>query len=71
MNSEYTGYSSCPLVTAYGKMVLAEFGYGNERMSDPLISNFVDTTKEQWSMWMLKKYGLPFMYWNLMLRGKA
>jgi len=71
MNNEYTGYSSCPLVTAYGKMVLAEFGYGNERMSDPLISNFVDTTKEQWSMWMLKKYGLPFMYWNLMLRGKA
>ncbi|WP_297335516.1 FAD/NAD(P)-binding oxidoreductase [Algoriphagus sp.] len=67
----YQGYSSCPLVTGYGKMVLAEFKYDNIRDSDPLISKLVDTSKEQWSMWLLKKYGLPFMYWNLMLRGKA
>lgn len=67
----YKGYSSCPLVTGYGKMVLAEFGYNNVRMSDPLISKFVDTAKETYSMWLLKKYGLPFMYWNLMLKGKA
>lgn len=71
LSDGYHGYSSCPLVTGYGKMVLAEFGYDNVRMSDPLISKFVDTTKEQWSMWMLKKYGLPFMYWNLMLKGRA
>lgn len=69
--SSYNGYSSCPLVTGYGKMVLAEFKYDNVRDSDPLISKFVDTTKEQYSMWLLKKYGLPFMYWNLMLKGKA
>lgn len=67
----YEGYSSCPLVTGYGSMVLAEFKYNNVRDSDPLISKFVDTTKEQYSMWLLKKYALPFMYWNLMLRGKA
>ena len=67
----YNGYSSCPLVTGYGKMLLAEFGYGNKRMSDPLLSTFVDTTKEQYSMWLLKKYGLPILYWNFMLRGKA
>lgn len=67
----YLGYSSCPIVTGYGKMLLAEFKYDNIRDSDPLISTFVDTTKEQYSMWLLKKYGLPFMYWNLMLRGKA
>jgi sulfide:quinone oxidoreductase len=70
-NKEYSGYSSCPLVTGYGKMLLAEFGYNNKRMSDPFISKFVDTTKEKWSMWILKKYVLPFMYWKLMLRGKA
>lgn len=67
----YEGYSSCPLVTGYGSMVLAEFKYNNVKDSDPLISKFVDTSKEQYSMWLLKKYGLPFMYWNLMLRGKA
>jgi sulfide:quinone oxidoreductase len=69
-NKQYEGYSSCPLVTGYGKMVLAEFKYDNVRDSDPLISTFVDTTKEQWSMWMLKKYGLPYLYWNRMLKGK-
>ncbi|GAA4442671.1 FAD/NAD(P)-binding oxidoreductase [Pontibacter saemangeumensis] len=66
---QYQGYSSCPVITGYGKMVLAEFKYDNIRDSDPLISRFVDTTKEQWSMWLLKKYGLPWMYWNLMLKG--
>jgi sulfide:quinone oxidoreductase len=66
----YEGYSSCPLVTGYGKMLLAEFKYDNVRDSDPLISTFVDTTKESWLMWILKKYGLPYLYWNQMLRGK-
>ncbi len=65
----YHGYSSCPLVTGYGKMVLAEFKYNNVRDSDKLISTFVDTTKEQYSMYLLKRYGLPFIYWNLMLKG--
>lgn len=71
MSPGYQGYSSCPLVTGYGKMVLAEFKYDNVRDSDKLISTFVDTTKEQYSMWLLKKYGLPYMYWNLMLKGRA
>ncbi|MGA1543797.1 MAG: FAD-dependent oxidoreductase [Saprospiraceae bacterium] len=71
LSEAYKGYSSCPLVTGYGKMVLAEFDYDNNRDTDPLIGKFVDTAKENWSMWMLKKYGLPFMYWNLMLKGKA
>lgn len=69
-DSRYNGYSSCPLVTGYGKMLLAEFKYENERDSDPLISRFVDTTKEQWSMWLLKKYGLPYLYWHRMMKGK-
>lgn len=71
LSDDYHGYSSCPLVTGYGKMVLAEFNYEGERDSDPTISKFFDTSKELWPMWMLKKYGLPFMYWNLMLKGKA
>ena len=70
MNPGYHGYSSCPLVTGYGKMVLAEFKYNNVRDSDKLISTFIDTTKEQYSMWLLKMYGLPYIYWNLMLKGK-
>jgi sulfide:quinone oxidoreductase len=69
-SATYEGYSSCPLVTGYGKMVLAEFRYDNVRDSDPLLSALVDTTKESRLMWILKKYGLPYLYWNQMLRGK-
>jgi sulfide:quinone oxidoreductase len=69
-NKTYSGYSSCPLITGYGKMVLAEFKYDNVRDSDPIISKLMDTTKEQYSMWLLKKYGLPYLYWNQMLKGK-
>lgn len=63
----YDGYGSCPLVTGYGKMVLAEFNYDNE----PTPSLPIDTAKERWSMWILKKYVLPWLYWNKILKGKA
>lgn len=64
----YNGYASCPLVTGYGKLILAEFDYeGTPTPSIPLIN----TTKERYSMYQLKRHGLPWMYWNLMLRGKA
>ena len=33
----YNGYSSCPLVTGYGKMVLAEFDYDQNFTPDPRI----------------------------------
>lgn len=70
IQARYEGYSSCPLVTEYSKMVLAEFKYDNVRDSDPLISKLVDTTKEEYSMWLLKKYGLPYLYWNRMMKGR-
>ncbi len=64
----YEGYSSCPLTTSRSKMLLAEFDYSIEPTpSFPII----DSTKPRRDMWYLKKYGLPFMYWNLMLKGRA
>ncbi len=67
--AKYEGYSSCPLVTGYGKMLLAEFKYDNVRDSDPLLSRMFDTSKPLWSMWILKKYMLPWLYWNKMMKG--
>jgi len=67
---QYEGYSSCPIVTGYGKMLLCEFKYDNVKDSDPFLTRFVDTTKEKWSMWVLKKYGLPWLYWNMMMKGR-
>lgn len=62
----YDGYSACPIVTGRGKMLLAEFDYSMR--PTPTIP-FIDTTHPRRDMWYLKKYGLPFLYWNLMLRG--
>jgi sulfide:quinone oxidoreductase len=66
---QYSGYSSCPLVTGYGKMLLAEFKYDNVRDSDPFLKPFFNLTKPLWSMWLLKKYALPWLYWNKMMKG--
>ena len=67
----YNGYSSCPLVTDYGKMVLAEFDYQNNFTPDPKLKQMLvfDSSKEHWRLWMLKKYILPNLYWNKMMKG--
>jgi sulfide:quinone oxidoreductase len=71
-NDRYYGYSSCPLVTGYGKMVLAEFNYKNEFTPDPKLKQLFikDSSKEHWRLWMLKKYLLPYLYWNKMMKGE-
>ena len=71
-NKSYNGYSSCPLVTGYGKMTLAEFDYNNNFIPDPKLKRMLvfNSDKEHWRLWMLKKYGLPNLYWNKMLKGK-
>ena len=49
-------------------MLLAEFDYSMEPApSIPVIN----TLKPRRDMWYLKKYGLPFLYWNLMLKGRV
>jgi sulfide:quinone oxidoreductase len=71
-SKKYDGYSSCPLVTGYGKMVLAEFNYKNEFTPDPKLKQMLvfNSDKEHWRLWFLKKYMLPYLYWNKMLKGK-
>ena len=63
----YDGYTSCPLVTGYGKLILAEFDYDkNPRETFPF-----DQSKERYSMYLLKKHGLPKLYWHGMMKGRA
>lgn len=63
----YDGYTSCPLVTGYGRLVLAEFDYeGRPRETFPF-----DQAKERRSMYLLKRYALPPLYWHGMMRGRA
>ncbi|HJL44079.1 MAG TPA: FAD/NAD(P)-binding oxidoreductase [Myxococcales bacterium LLY-WYZ-16_1] len=66
MTAKYDGYASCPLVTGYGKVILAEFGYDGKIMETfPF-----DQAQERYSMYALKAYGLPQMYWHGMLHGR-
>ncbi len=66
LNRRYDGYTSCPLVTGYGSLIMAEFDYNNE----PAETFPFDQSKERYSMYALKAYGLPRMYWHGMLRGR-
>lgn len=65
--AKYNGYTSCPLITGVGKMVLAEFDYKKV----PAETFPFDQSIERWSMWILKRYVLPFLYWNGMLKGRG
>ncbi len=67
LKASYTGYTSCPLITGYGKLVLAEFDYNNQ----PMETFPFDQSKERWSMWMLKTKILPWLYWHKILPGTA
>jgi sulfide:quinone oxidoreductase len=61
----YDGYSCCLLITGYGRVIMAEFNYEQQ-----LVPSFpLDPTVERWSMWVMKKDVLPWIYWNRMLRG--
>ena len=66
LKDAYDGYASCPLTTAYGKVLMAEFCYGGKvTPTFPL-----DPRKERWSYWWIKVTGLPFFYWHYMLKGR-
>lgn len=65
--ARYGGYTSCPVVTGYGRLILAEFDYHQQ----PAETFWFDQSKERYSMWWFKKYFLPFLYWHGMLKGRA
>lgn len=68
MTKSYDGYASCPIVTSSKTCIMAEFDYELKRTpSFPVI----DMTKERRDMFLVKRYFLPWMYWNLMLKGRA
>jgi len=50
-----------------GSLILAEFDYDK----NPAESFPFDQRQERYSMYALKAYGLPNMYWHGMLRGRA
>lgn len=64
MKMTYDGYASCPLVTSHDKCILAEFDYKLR----PKETFPVNQGQERYSMYLLKEYFFPFLYWNFMLK---
>lgn len=65
MPTDYDGYGSCPLTVEKGKIILAEFGFGGK-----LLPTFpLDSLVPRKINWILKKYILPWVYWNALLKG--
>ncbi|TDZ19975.1 Sulfide:quinone oxidoreductase [Colletotrichum orbiculare MAFF 240422] len=65
----YDGYTSCPLTTEYGKVLLAEFKYGGvpkETFGD-LIG--FDQAVPRRAFYHLKKDFFPWVYFNSMVKG--
>jgi sulfide:quinone oxidoreductase len=68
-SAKYDGYGSCPLTVERGKIILAEFCYGG-RVA-PSFPNWLNVgTKPTKLAWWLKSVALPFVYWNMMLKGR-
>ena len=63
LNRQYDGYTSCPLLTGYKSVILAEFDYDLK----PKETFFFDQGKERLSMLLLKRDIIPLVYWNMLI----
>lgn len=66
--ARYNGYTACPFATEYGKVLMAEFGY--DKKPSPTLP-VLDPGHEHRAGWVLKRWILKPMYFDLMLRGRA
>jgi sulfide:quinone oxidoreductase len=61
---KFDGYTVCPLKTAYGEIIMAEFNYDGLAPSFPL-----DPAQPRWMWWAFDLHMLQPMYRHLMLNG--
>ncbi|EHY59231.1 hypothetical protein HRR83_001498 [Exophiala dermatitidis] len=66
---EYNGYTSCPLLTEYGKVMLAEFKYGG--VPEETFNKWFgwDQAVPRRAFYHLKKDFFPWVYYNSMVKG--
>ncbi|MFI5509068.1 NAD(P)/FAD-dependent oxidoreductase [Mycobacterium sp. NPDC051804] len=65
---EYDGYTVAPIATDTNRLMFGEFDRTGALTSS--LPSFVDPLKPRWSAWAFDRYGLPQMYWNLILKGR-
>lgn len=64
----YDGYTSCPLVTEYGKVLLAEFKYGGVP-KETFSMLGIDQAVPRRAFYHLKKDFFPWVYYKAMVKG--
>ncbi|CAK5264571.1 unnamed protein product [Mycena citricolor] len=67
-SAAYDGYTSCPLLTGYNELMLAEFKYGLEP-KESFGSQF-DQSKSNRLFYHFKKDLFPWVYWKYMVKGQ-
>mmetsp|Transcript_22473 Transcript_22473/g.57029 ORF Transcript_22473/g.57029 Transcript_22473/m.57029 type:complete len:446 (+) Transcript_22473:62-1399(+) len=66
----YDGYTSCPIVTRRGGLILAEFKYGGALAETFNFPPFFDQGKEWMPFYYMKTILFPWAYWNAMPQGR-
>ncbi|PWN24979.1 FAD/NAD(P)-binding domain-containing protein [Jaminaea rosea] len=66
---EYDGYTSCPIPTEYGKLVLCEFAYNGvpKESFGPTLG--IDQAQPSRAFYYLKRDFFPWVYFNAMVKG--
>jgi NADPH-dependent 2,4-dienoyl-CoA reductase/sulfur reductase-like enzyme len=68
LDATYDGYTSCPLLTEYGKVMLAEFKYGGVP-KETFRKLGIDQATPRRAFYHLKKDFFPWVYWKSMVKG--
>jgi sulfide:quinone oxidoreductase len=66
---DYDGYTVAPIATDAHRLIAAEFDRSGALASS--LPSFLDSLKPRRTAWAFDRYGLPQIYWNLILRGRA
>lgn len=67
--ARYDGYGVCPMTVSRSSVVWAEFGPAGQLM--PTIPFFRRMYRESRLSWFFDRRVLPWVYWNLILTGRA
>ena len=66
--AEYDGYTVAPIATDARRLMFGEFDREGALASS--LPSFLDPLKPRRTAWAFDRYGLPQMYWNLILKGR-
>ncbi|KAI9019070.1 sulfide-quinone oxidoreductase [Hyaloraphidium curvatum] len=68
LTAKYDGYTSCPLLTAHGELMLAEFTYGG--VPKETFGHLLDQSMPRYMFYKLKTDFFPWVYWKFWPQGR-